>query len=201
MLQILTPDKIIEFTKKITGVFLIKEKIETVGSENKKAVINTKKSKAHCKRNYCMMKSYLKPKQMQLYHKFSLLMNLIKMDSFYENIIFFDYMISLIENYFRSQENCYEEVVFGLNFLEISLSIIEKRLLTENFYSNYYFSIYLIYFLLVSTENQEKIMNIFIDLNCSIPYDDLKFFSIYEAINNLNDRNLLKGFCSPSVSS
>lgn len=44
-------------------------------------------------------------------------------------------------------------------------------------------------------------MGIFFDLIKKIPYDDLKFFSIYEAINNLKDLKVLHEFISPSVSS
>ena len=34
-----------------------------------------------------------------------------------------------------------------------------------------------------------------------MPFEDLKFFSIYEAINTLKDHKILTEFVSPSVSS
>lgn len=44
-------------------------------------------------------------------------------------------------------------------------------------------------------------MKIFINLITFMPFEDLKFFSIYEAINTLKDHKILTEFVSPSVSS
>lgn len=44
-------------------------------------------------------------------------------------------------------------------------------------------------------------MKIFVNLITALPFDDLKFFSIYEAINNLKDHRVIHEFVSPAVSS
>jgi len=193
-------DKIIEFTKKLIESFIVKEHIEAqVEDLNNSIKLKTKIQ--HTKQNFTTFKSFIKIKQMKLYHKFALLMNLFKLDVLYEKQIFFDFMITMLEDYFKYQEICYEEVIFGLNLFEIALSNIEKRYLTENFSGILIRSLKIAIFLLVSVNNQEKIMKIFINVITLLPYDDLKFFSIYEAINNLKDQKILTEFISPSVSS
>jgi len=200
LIEIINLEKIIEFTKKLTEIFIIKEKIELNESQSFSVVIN--KSKSHNKKFYSTFKGFDKSKKLKLFHKFSLFMNLIKLDVFYDNPTFFNFLMGLLEIYYFDQEICYEEIIFNLNLFEIVLSNIEKRFLTENFLSKILEILNkIINFFKVTIINQEKLMKICDVLISSIPFDDLKYFSIYEAINNLNDHEILFEFISPSISS
>ena len=123
-----------EFTKKLLEIFFVKEEKEENQEDLTQSSKLCQKTKIqHAKRSYTTMKSFDKIKQTKLYHKFSLIMNLFKLDVLYEIMKFFDFMINMLEEYFKYQEFCYEEVIFGLNLYEIVLSNIEKRYLNENF--------------------------------------------------------------------
>ena len=121
----------------MSSVFIFKKNTEINLIENP-IVQNKSKQKVYTKKNYSTLKNFSKTNQIKICNKFSLMMNLIKLDVFYEDPIFFNFLINLLEEYFMYQENCYEEVIFGLNIFEIALSNIEKRYLTENFGSNNY---------------------------------------------------------------
>ena len=126
-----------EFTKKLLEVFFVKEeKVEQEEEMTQSLKLFQKTKIQYTKRSYTSLKSFSKIKQSKLYHKFSLFINLFKLDALYENQKFFDFMINMLEEYFKYQELCYEEVIFGLNLFEIVLSNIEKRYLNEKFAGN-----------------------------------------------------------------
>lgn len=127
--EIIGNEKIIEFTRKLADIFIINEQIGEEGEIVEK--ININKPKTHSNKALSTFKSLIKNKRIKFHLKFLFLMEIVKLDLFYENLDYFNYLIELAMYYLKNQEAFFEEIIFGLNYFEIILSKIENYSLNQ----------------------------------------------------------------------